>query len=247
MASRSGKLVARYHASQRGATMSIEHLNNVAWRSLTGTHAKFAVGAGSVRRYAAGYSPIVGVFNPNAPDFDELARICDPGEHLYIAGWSGSLPSCWSIELEASVNLMVWAGELRDESRALETVELKAADLPDMLALVKLTHPGPFGERTPELGDYLGIFQDGHVIAMAGERMSTGQCVEISGVCTHPAHQGRGLARFLIEQLIRRELARGALPFLNVVRSNTRAHSVYERMGFRDHDEHVLRVVSRLP
>jgi GNAT superfamily N-acetyltransferase len=231
----------------RPATMSIEHLNNVAWRSLIGPHARFAVGAGSARRYAPGYTPIVGVPNPKAPDFDELARICGPGEQLYIAGWSGMLPGGWTIDFEASVNLMVWAGDLPDESPAFETVELTPTDLPDMLALVELTHPGPFGVRTPELGDYLGIVQDGHVIAMAGERMSTGQCVEISGVCTHPVHQGRGIARLLVEQLIRRELARGALPFLNVVRTNTRAHSVYERMGFRDHDEHVLRVVSRLP
>ena len=35
-------------------------LDNIMWNCLSGPHAKFAAGEGPVRRYAPGFSPIVG-------------------------------------------------------------------------------------------------------------------------------------------------------------------------------------------
>jgi predicted GNAT family acetyltransferase len=68
---------------------------------------------------------------------------------------------------------------------------------------------------------------------------------EISGVCTHPDYQGRGYARRLMLELIRRQLERGETPFLHVMRANEAAHQLYLRMGFRDYLETVVRVVAR--
>lgn len=80
---------------------------------------------------------------------------------------------------------------------------------------------------------------------MAGERMAAPGLREISGVCTHPDHQGRGLARRLMLMLIRRQLLRGETPFLHVMRVNQAAHGLYLRMGFRDVCESPVRVVGR--
>jgi predicted GNAT family acetyltransferase len=80
---------------------------------------------------------------------------------------------------------------------------------------------------------------------MAGERMHAGTLRELSGVCTHPDFQGRGLARRLMSVLIRRELQRHETPFLHVMRDNIGARRLYERMGFRPYRESVVRVVSR--
>ena len=41
-------------------------LDNIMWNCLSGPHAKFATGAGAVRRYAPGFSPIVGCEDPAA-------------------------------------------------------------------------------------------------------------------------------------------------------------------------------------
>ncbi len=82
-------------------------------------------------------------------------------------------------------------------------------------------------------------------MAMAGERMHAGTLHEISGVCTHPDFQGRGLARRLMNKLILRQMQRQETPFLHVMRDNGNAHRLYERMGFRVHHEIVVRVVSR--
>ena len=114
-----------------------------------------------------------------------------------------------------------------------------------MLALVAATQPGPFAARTGELGEYFGVVEDGRLVAMAGERMEAGVLREISGVRTHPDFQGRGLARRLVEHLVRRELQRNQIPFLHVMTDNIRARHLYERVGFRHYQEVVLRVISR--
>jgi predicted GNAT family acetyltransferase len=113
------------------------------------------------------------------------------------------------------------------------------------LQLAELTRPGPFGLRTIELGEYFGYFEDKRLIAMAGERMHADSLREISGVCTHPDYQGRGLARRLMLKLIRREMLRNETPFLHVMSENVGAWQLYERMGFRKYREVVVRVVSR--
>ena len=114
-----------------------------------------------------------------------------------------------------------------------------------MLELVAVTQPGPFAARTGELGEYFGVFEAGRLVAMARERMEAGVLREISGVCTHPDFQGRGYARRLVEKLIRLEVRRNQTPFLHVMHDNIHARRLYERMGFRHHQEVVLRVVSR--
>jgi predicted GNAT family acetyltransferase len=108
-----------------------------------------------------------------------------------------------------------------------------------------LTQPGPFGPRTIELGDYVGAFEGERLVAMAGERAEAGPFREISGVCTHPDAQGRGWARRLMQTVIARQLQRGQTPFLHVMRENTLARQLYQRMGFHDHCETVVRVISR--
>ena len=123
---------------------------------------------------------------------------------------------------------------------------LGAEHLPQILALVELTQPGPFGPRTIELGEYVGCFDGARLVAMAGERMHAPPLREVSGVCTHPDARGRGLARRLMLHLVRREMQRGETPFLHVMSSNTGAHALYLRMGFVDRLEIPIRVVSRV-
>jgi ribosomal protein S18 acetylase RimI-like enzyme len=127
-----------------------------------------------------------------------------------------------------------------------DAVPLRAEHASAALELAQLTRPGPFGPRTIELGDYFGCFDGGRLVAMAGERMFAGRLREVSGVCTHPDFQGRGLARRLVAKLIGRQVARDQIPFLHVMSDNAAAHRLYLGMGFRDYRETVVRVVSRM-
>jgi ribosomal protein S18 acetylase RimI-like enzyme len=224
----------------------LDLLDNVTWHALSGPHARFAAGEGTVRRYAKGFSPILGLEDPDRPDFDTLARYCEPGEHFYAERWAGDAPSGWRIDAETTMFKMVWDAGIPPPDPGLDAVPLAATHAAEAFALTTLTRPGPFGIRTIELGQYLGVFADGALVAMAGERMQAGALREISGVCTHPSFQGRGLARRLMNELLRRELARGETPFLHVMRDNALARDLYRRMGFRDHREVVVRVLARL-
>ena len=113
------------------------------------------------------------------------------------------------------------------------------------LELGTLTRPGPLGRRTVELGDYFGYFDGSRLVAIAGERLFTGAFREISGVCTHPDFQGRGLARRLMLKLVRRQLLRREQPFLHVMRDNVNARRLYQGMGFEVLTESVVRVIAR--
>lgn len=103
---------------------------------------------------------------------------------------------------------------------------------------------GPFGPRTMELGACFGCFEGDRLVALAGERMHAGSFREVSGVCTHPDFQRRGLARRLMMKLVRQQLQRNEMPFLRVMRENQGARALCERTGFRNYAETVVRVVS---
>ena len=223
----------------------LEPLDNIVWHSLNGAHAPFALGTGAARRYAPGFSPVLGFADPREPDFAAIAEHCEAGEPLYCLDWAGHPPARWQVLLETTLLCLVWAGESAPPDNATEAVPLGRAHAAQALELAGLTRPGPFGPRTPELGEYFGVFDGERLVAMAGERFHAGALREISGVCTLPQYQGRGLARRLMHKLMHRQAQRGELPFLHVLASNTVAFALYRQMGFREHCQRVLRVVAR--
>ena len=222
------------------------NLENIVWRCLTGSQAHLAAGTDHVRRFARGYSPIIGYANAAHAGLEELAPYCAPGERLYSSDWAGPTPPGWTLEVDTFMCAMLWRGrEAPGDDLALSAVRLTDADVPRMVALAQLTRPGPFAERTFEMGEYFGVFEGGELVAMAGERMQSGRLREISGVCTRPGHEGRGLATRLTQLLMRRQLARGEIPFLHVASANARARAIYEALGFRVDREVPLRIVRR--
>jgi ribosomal protein S18 acetylase RimI-like enzyme len=139
---------------------------------------------------------------------------------------------------------MAWDGRAAPLDAASGARPLGPGHAAQAVALAALTHPGPFGPRNLELGDYFGLFEGERLVAMAGERLAAGPMREVSAVCTHPDHQGRGLARRLVDTLVRRQLARGETPFLHVMSTNERGLGLYRRLGFADYRETVVRIVS---
>jgi ribosomal protein S18 acetylase RimI-like enzyme len=224
----------------------ISPLDNIMWNCLTGPHAKFATGEGAVRRYAPGFSPIVGFQDPDHPDFETLARFCNPGDSFYTDRWSGTAPAGWRIDKDARMWKMIWDAPMPELDAAPDAIPLRVEHSSQAVELATLTNPGPFGIRTPELGEFFGYLQDARLIAMAGERLCAGDLQEISGICTHPEFQGRGLARKLTLKLVHREMRRGKTPFLHVMSHNDSARRLYEKMGFRDYLETTVRVIRRI-
>ena len=116
-------------------------------------------------------------------------------------------------------------------TNGVEIVTLGAADVPAMIELTSLTKPGPFGTRTHELGTFFGIRAGGELVAMAGERMKPAQYTEMTAVCVHPSHRGRGYGQILLSAISRQIVSRGEIPFLHVFTSNHSAIALYRRQG----------------
>ncbi|WP_426503458.1 GNAT family N-acetyltransferase [Dactylosporangium sp. McL0621] len=119
-----------------------------------------------------------------------------------------------------------------DRGADFAVAELGRADVPDMLALIDATRPGPFWPRTIELGAFYGVRDNGALLTMAGERLRPPGWTEISSVCTAPQARGRGLAAQVVRAAADRITARGERPFLHVVDTNLDAIRLYERLGF---------------
>ena len=239
------KLSPRFPADLRMRQTLTQLLDNITWFTLTGAHARYASGAKSVRRYAAGYSPLIGSADASQPDFDTLAAYCQPDEQLYCPQWKGKAPAGWSIHVEKVMFRMVWDEAIPAADAFPDATRLGSEHAAAALELAQLTNPGPFGPRTIELGEYYGWFEDGRLAAMAGERMHAGTLREVSGICTHPDFRGRGLARRLTLKLVRSAMQRGETPFLHVMGDNPAARGLYRKMGFRDYCETTARIISR--
>jgi len=188
---------------------------------------------------------LLGFADAQDPDLPPLSPFCDPGEQFYCADWTGPAPAGWSVLLESTMYRMAWDAELPAEHPAPGAVSLGPEHADEAMKLAALTRPGPFGPRTIEMGEYFGFVEGGRLLAMAGERMQALGLREVSGVCTHPGHQGRGLARQLMEKLVRRQLLRGERPFLHVMTANAGAVRLYQGMGFVIYRECPVRVVTR--
>ena len=137
------------------------------------------------------------------------------------------------------------AQRLTPERDGISFIELGDADAAEMLSLATLTQPWPFFARTHRMGDFIGIRQGGRLIAMAGERMKPEGFTEISAVCTHPGHRGKGYARSLMRVVAARILARGETAFLHVYAHNKGAIALYEALGFARRRSVILTVLAR--
>jgi predicted GNAT family acetyltransferase len=85
------------------------------------------------------------------------------------------------------------------------------------------------------MGEYYGVRgADGELIAMGGQRLMLDGYAEISGLCAHPEHRGKGLATRLIWELVRRHRRNGLRSFLHVTCANENAIRLYLELGFQD-------------
>jgi predicted GNAT family acetyltransferase len=81
------------------------------------------------------------------------------------------------------------------------------------------------------MGTFLGIRIDGQLVAMAGERMKPANYTEMTAICVHPSHRGRGYGQVLLAEISRQISARGEIPFLHVFTNNHSAIALYRRQG----------------
>ncbi len=212
--------------------MTISELDNPFWCSLQSRHSHIAMRAGDVARFPADYAPFVGVARSDVNASDDLESLLAPGESSYLLGVAPELNDDWQLEAFRPLAQMICDAPL-DLVDGPEIILLSDLHRGDVLDLTSRVYPHYFRQRTMDMGRYFGIYQQGKLAAMIGERMGMDRHQEISAVCTDPDFNGRGYARRLLAFLANDNLAGNRQPFLHVSHENKRALALYEAMGFR--------------
>jgi len=206
-------------------------LTNPVYAALTGPHSIVAETRGDTHCYPTAVAPFLGLpDDPSAQDWADAAALLGSGRTVALIRPDLLIPD--SFKLDQQFDLVQFVAPPTLAAADDEAVVLGLDDVPDMLALVALTDPGPFRSRTIELGTYLGIRRAGELIAMAGTRFVLPTHTEISAVCTHPSYRGQGLATRLIRAVAAHISEAGRTPFLHTGATNTGAIHLYESLNF---------------
>jgi predicted GNAT family acetyltransferase len=212
-------------------------LDNVIWQALTTRQQPFAESVAHARRFIREVSPLAAFEEDGPHGYAALRELCAVGDtvRVFIDNPYEPQPG-WHHLGGAPLLQMVCDNGMNPAptDRSVGLVELGDANSAEMIALTSLTKPGPFASRTHEFGKYLGIRVDGKLIAMAGERLKVPGHTEVSAVCTHPEHTGRGYAAILMSEIMKGIHERGETPFLHVRADNARAIAIYKRLRFRE-------------
>ena len=208
-------------------------LDHPIWTALTTRQAHLGQGDALARRYHPDVAPFAALASETPAAYEALHQLLLPGEQVALLSQDSvspidALQTTRVGDLHQMLATQHKSGSVDDQG----VIALSHADAKDMLDLVQKTKPGPFGKRTHEMGNYIGIRDQGRLIAMAGERMCIDGYVEISAVCVDDDWRGRGLAGRLVTILRRQIEQRGQTPFLHVLGGNRLAIGLYERLGF---------------
>jgi len=213
-------------------------LDNPAWNALINGNNQFSNGNESAKYFNEEISPFIGLKEYSQENFDILYDMIPHDSPVgFVVPGEIQVPDTWKVLGKISAYQMIYNLPSILAKIEIEPIPLTKEHVPEMLALTKLTNPGPFAERTIEFGNYQGIFDNGKLAAMAGQRLNPLPYAEISAVCTHPDHLSKGYARQLLQSQIQRIKAASGIPFLHVRNDNERAIKVYENSGFSTRKE----------
>lgn len=207
-------------------------LDRSAWSALRTRQRDLAHGSDEALRYDQDFAVFAAIGDETEASLRALAAlVLQAGPAIVLQ--KDALPPVPGTRAEKHRMGVQMVAEALTGGTEIDFLELGDADAAEMLALATLTEPGPFFRRTHRLGDFIGVRQDGLLVAMAGERMKPEGFTEVSGVCTHPDWRGRGYAGALMRVVAARIAARGEVPFLHAYADNRGAIALYESLGFR--------------
>lgn len=208
-------------------------LDDPAWWALTGVQQQFAIGTSQVKRYHRGILPFAACEPGHTESIQSLQEWLQPGEIFYLIGELPPIPAGFTLIKELPCVQMVLQNKVELSPTAISITKLDESHSDLLFNLINKVQPGYYEKETWQLGNYFGIWQQGELVACAGERMRLNGLTEISAICTDPAFTGRKYAQYLIAHLCNTNLEAGIIPFLHVLQTNERAIRLYEYLGFK--------------
>jgi ribosomal protein S18 acetylase RimI-like enzyme len=207
-------------------------LANPVWHALQTQHAQLAIARDGACRYPSDVAPFGAVAEPDRQNLRALHSLLLPGESIWIYDEADpSVEGLRCVERYACLQ-MVLPAAVGVPADIPECESLSGAHADEMVALTDIAFPGFFRHRTHVMGQYYGIRRDGELVAMGGERLMLDGYPELSGICTHPDHRGKGYATRLIWTLVRAHRMAGVTSWLHTGTSNEPAIALYRSLGF---------------
>lgn len=213
-------------------SMNVKHpeLDNPVWYSLQETHQAFCTEHAGMKFYLPEMAPF-GAFSDVETTFEGTGSYAHLCSDFYVVGERPDVGNGLILKKELVCDQMI----LENPCELLFSEEIVLLDTNrrrDLAALVNRVQPGYFKEETAVLGNYYGIYVNGILVAVTGERMQMNAYKEISAVVTHPDYTGKGYAGQLVAFVANAIIAENKMPFLHVAASNSRAIQLYEKLGF---------------
>lgn len=222
-------------------------LDRQIWHMLTGRLAHLAKGSGAALRIDQRYGPFAVLRDDSDEAHADLRElVTGAGDELWFVetGETPPPPGFRTLRTRALLQMVADDTAGPQENEDGEAVELGDTDVGGMTALALATKPGPWGPLTHRYGPFYGIFREGRLAAMAGQRMLPCDGIaEVSGVCTWPEFQGQGLGRRLTRHVMARLRAAGERPYLHTYADNDVAIGLYASLGFAPRREMMLTVL----
>jgi len=211
-----------------------DKLYNPVYNALLSGDSRLSFGEGKVKFFDEQVSPFVGFPQDYDKGFDDLYNLLPIGRKiLYATPQKIEEPEGWQVAAAIEGLQFVYGEGTNPVDPSIMPVPLNNNNIEEMVQLATLTKPGPFGLRTIEFGHYHGIFENNQLVAMTGQRLHVDNFTEISAVCTHPNHLGKGYAAALMLHQLNFIISQDQQAFLHVRKDNTRAIALYERLGFK--------------
>lgn len=220
-------------------------LDRPAWNALETVHAHLAEGTPLAKRYPSSIVPFAATMDDTP---ESLAALAELGQNLETLALVEAAPIVVPGGFDMLINSMLlqMVADRPFERVSDPRVEaLGEKDADDMLALATVTRPGPFTLGAQKLGQFWGIRIDGQLVAMAGQRLRQPGYAELSGLCTHPDFQGRGLGKTMLRYAAGEISAAGDTVYLHSYSHNLTAVALYKAMGFEPRREMYFRLVKR--
>lgn len=207
-------------------------LDNPVWYALSETHAHLSVPFDNMRFYQSNYCTFGAIFDAHKlyTGFEVYGKAT---ENFYLVGNKPLLPIECELIKEVMCDQMVF-----DKYRSVhlltekEIITLDSSHHHQLISLVNLVQPGYFRERTPEMGTFYGILEEGQLVAAAGTRIQMNDYTEISSVVTHPNFLRKNYALMLTVRCVEEIIKTGKTPYLHVLETNDGAIALYKKAGF---------------
>lgn len=211
-------------------------LDNMIWHAITTGNNNIAAVKDGVGVYREDIAPFAGMEEMNAGNFNKLYELIAPQRRIAVA-YDDELrldEARWEPMRHMDVTQMVCDDlpKIFTTPNSELIVPLTDEHIPQMLELTALTKPGPFLQNTILFGNYFGIFVEGRLAAMAGQRMHPLPYMEVSAVCSHPYFRGKGYAKAVMLHVMKIIADNGFIPFLHVLTENVGAIKLYESIGY---------------